>query len=275
MMLKFSANLSTLFQDRPLAERIAAARAAGFGAVEMWFPYDVPPDQLRATLHEHGLPMIGINSAPGNVGAGDWGLAADPRRRGAFVDSLHEAFEYARMIGCPNVHVMAGIVDSSISHAAAWDTYEANIDEACRIAAHHALTVMIEPLNAVDRPAYLLTRQRQAIALIEKLKRPNLKIMLDLFHVQRGEGNLIERMLASLPHAAHVQIADVPGRHEPGTGEINFRKVFDTLQAAGWNGWVGAEYFPLGGTEAGLGWMGSAADGTWHGQQIAAHRTAL
>jgi hydroxypyruvate isomerase len=262
-MLKFSANLSTLFQDRPLAERIAAARAAGFGAVEMWFPYDVPPSQLRDTLREHVLPMIGINTAPGNVGAGDWGLAADPRRRGTFVDSLHEAFEYAHTIGCPNVHVMAGIVDPSVSRDAAWDTYQANIDEACRIAAQHALTVMIEPLNAIDRPAYLLTRQQQAIALIDTLNRPNLKIMLDLFHLQRGEGNLIERMLASLRYAAHVQIADVPGRHEPGTGEINFGKVFGALQAAGWTGWIGAEYLPLdggkAGTEAGLGWMKSAA----------------
>jgi 2-dehydrotetronate isomerase len=256
-MLKFSANLSTLFQDRPLAERIAAARAAGFGAVEMWFPYDVPPARLRDTLREHDLPMIGINTAPGNVGAGDWGLAADPRRRGAFVESLQQAFEYARTIGCPNVHVMAGIVDPSVSHKTAWDTYQANIDDACKVAAQYALTVMIEPLNAIDRPAYLLTRQQQAIALIETLKRPNLKIMLDLFHLQRGEGNLIERMLTSLPYAAHVQIADVPGRHEPATGEINFRKVFDALQAAGWTGWVGAEYLPLGSTEAGLGWMES------------------
>jgi hydroxypyruvate isomerase len=254
-MLKFSANLSTLFQDRPLAERIAAARTAGFGAVEMWFPYEVPAARLRDTLREHGLPMIGINSAPGNVSAGDWGLAADPRRRSAFIESLHAAFEYAQVIGCPNVHVMAGIVDASVSHEAAWDTYQANIDEACNLAAQHALTVMIEPLNAIDRPAYLLTRQQQAIALIDTLKRPNLKIMLDLFHLQRGEGNLIERMLTSLPYAAHVQIADVPGRHEPGTGEIHFAKVFGALETAGWSGWVGAEYFPAEGTEAGLGWM--------------------
>jgi hydroxypyruvate isomerase len=256
-MFKFSANLSTLFQDRPLADRIAAARTAGFSAVEMWFPYNVPPAQLRDTLREHGVPMIGINTEAGNVNAGDWGLAADPGRRGAFIESLHEAFEYAQVIGCPNVHVMAGMVDASASHAVAWDTYQANIDEACRIAAQYALTVMIEPLNAVDRPAYLLTRQQQAIALIDTLKRPNLKIMLDLFHVQRGEGNLIERMLTSLPYAAHVQIADVPGRHEPGTGEINFAKVFEALQKAGWTGWIGAEYFPAGATEAGLGWMKS------------------
>ncbi|MDQ7979811.1 TIM barrel protein [Paraburkholderia sp. SARCC-3016] len=254
-MFKFSANLSTLFQDRPLAERIAAARASGFHAVEMWFPYDVPPARLRDTLLAHGLPMIGINTAPGNVNAGDWGLAADPRRRSAFIESLHEAFEYAQVIGCPNVHVMAGIVDASLSHEAAWDAYRANIDEACGMAARHALTVMIEPLNSVDRPTYLLTKQQQAIALIETLKRPNLKIMLDLFHVQRGEGNLIERMLASLPYAAHIQIADVPGRHEPGTGEINYPKVFEALQSAGWSGWIGAEYFPADGTQAGLGWM--------------------
>jgi hydroxypyruvate isomerase len=254
-MLKFSANLSTLFQDRPLLERLSAARAARFEAVEMWFPYEIPAATLHAALRDSGLEMIGINSAPGDVGAGDWGLAADPRRRSAFRDSVHEAVEYARAIGCPNVHVMAGIVDAAVGRDAAWDAYQANIDEACEIAAQHRVTVMIEPLNAVDRPAYLLNRQQQAIGLIETLQRPNLKIMLDLFHLQRGEGNLIERMRASLPYAAHVQLADVPGRHEPGTGEINFAKVFAELQAANWQGWVGCEYLPAAGTEAGLGWM--------------------
>jgi hydroxypyruvate isomerase len=258
-MLKFSANLSTLFQDRPLLERLPAARAAGFEAVEMWFPYEIEAATLHAALRDHGLDMIGINSAPGNVAAGDWGLAADPQRRDAFRDSVHEAIAYAHAIGCPNVHVMAGIVAAAVTREAAWDVYQANIDEACALAAQHGLTVMIEPLNAVDRPAYLLNRQQQAIGLIETLQRPNLKIMLVLFHLQRGEGNLIERMRASLPYAAHVQIADVPGRHEPGTGEINFPKVFAELDAAGWQGWVGCEYLPVAGTEAGLAWMQSLA----------------
>src|ERR1700754_127387 len=142
-MFKFSANLSTLYQDRPLPERIAAAQAAGFGAVEMWFPYEVPAGVFRAALREHALPMIGINTRPGNVSDGDWGLAADPRRRGAFVDSVHEAVEYADTIGCPNIHVMAGIVDPALPRDSAWDTYRANIDEACSVAAQRALTVMI------------------------------------------------------------------------------------------------------------------------------------
>ncbi|GAB2911668.1 hydroxypyruvate isomerase family protein [Paraburkholderia jirisanensis] len=258
-MLKFSANLSTLFQDRPLLERLTAARAAGFDAVEMWFPYEIPAATLHAAMRECNLEMVGINSAPGDVGAGDWGLAADPRRRSAFLESVHEAMEYAQAIGCPSVHVMAGIVDATVTREAAWDVYQTNIDEACEIAARRGLTVMIEPLNAIDRPAYLLNRQQQAIDLIDTLRRSNLKIMLDLFHLQRGEGNLIERMRASLPYAAHVQIADVPGRHEPGTGEINFANVFAALEAAQWQGWVGCEYLPAAGTEAGLGWMKAVA----------------
>lgn len=254
-MTRYSANLSTLFQDLPLRERFAAAAQAGFAAVEMWFPYEIPSNEMAAQLQKHALRCVGINSPAGDVSAGDWGLATDPDGVDAFCASVDQAMRYARDIDCPNVHVMAGIVPAHLSRAVAWALYETNIARACDIAQDYGRRVLIEPLNAVDRPTYLLNTQQQALHLVQTLQRDNLSIMLDLFHLQRGEGNLIEGMLRSLAHAAHVQIADVPGRHEPGTGEINFRNVFAAVAQADYKGWVGCEYLPLNSTQEGLSWM--------------------
>jgi hydroxypyruvate isomerase len=254
-MLRFSANLSTLFQDRPLLERLPAAKAAGFEAVEVWFPYEIDANRLADALATHGLVCVGINSPAGQVAAGDWGLATDPGQAVAFDTSIELAMRYAKTIDCPNVHVMAGQPGGHVDLAVAWETYRSSLQRAVEVAESHGRKPMIEPLNAIDRPRYLLQRQEQAISLIEEIGSSRLALMLDLFHLQRGEGNLIERMRRSLPYAAHVQIADVPGRHEPGTGEIHFENVFAELEKAGWAGWIGAEYLPLAGTLEGLGWM--------------------
>ncbi|MDO9406488.1 MAG: TIM barrel protein [Polaromonas sp.] len=254
-MLRFSANLSTLFQQLPLRERFSAAAAAGFEAVEVWFPYEIPASELAALLKDHGLVCVGINSPPGDVSQGDWGLALDRSRQNLFDDSVAQAMAYAEAIDCPNVHVMAGNRVAGVSEAQALQDYSASIERACAIARRHGRRVMVEPLNAVDRPTYFLTRQQQAIDLIDALQQDNLGLMLDLFHLQRGEGNLVERMRRSLPYAAHVQIADVPGRHEPGTGEINFPFVFAELERLGYDGWIGCEYLPAGDTVDGLGWL--------------------
>jgi hydroxypyruvate isomerase len=151
---------------------------------------------------------------------------------------------------------MSGIVPEGHSRVEAWDTYRQNIAVACQIARDHGRVVLVEPLNSVDRPAYLLHRQRQAIELIKSLNEPNnLAIMVDVYHVQREQGNIVECLLETLPYAGHIQIADVPGRHEPGTGEINFPFVFRELQHAGYDGWIGCEYFPAKSTLDGLGWI--------------------
>ncbi|PVX77128.1 hydroxypyruvate isomerase family protein [Paraburkholderia unamae] len=254
-MLRFSANLSTLFQELPLAERFEAAARAGFDAVELWFPYEIPAAQMRERLAAHGLRCVGINSAAGDVSRGDWGLAADPARRAEFDASVEQAFDYAQAIGCPSVHVMAGQIDAGAPRQSAWEHYVECMGAAADRAAARGLTVMVEPLNAIDRPRYLLNTQAQALELLGALNRPNLKIMLDLYHVQRGEGNLIERMRASLPHAAHVQIADNPGRHEPGTGEIRFESVFAELARSGYSGLIGCEYLPSGASVESFGWL--------------------
>lgn len=258
-MHRFSANLSTLFQHLPVRERFCAAAEAGFEAVEIWFPYEIPAYEMCDLLQTHGLQCVGINSPAGDVAAGDWGLALDPRHRGAFAQSVTQAMVYAEAISCPNVHVMAGNRLAGTSDSDAWRLYRSNIATACDIARTFGRQVMVEPLNAVDRPQYFLSRQDQAIALIEELQQENLGLMLDVFHLQRGEGNLMERMRKSLPYAVHVQIADVPGRHEPGTGEIRFDFVFAELRRLGYTGWIGCEYLPRADTVAGLGWMDAYA----------------
>lgn len=254
-MLRFSANLSTLFQDLPLRQRFEAASRNGFEAVELWFPYEIPATEMREILSRHKLTCVGINSPAGNVEQGDWGLAADPARRAEFEASAVQALEYADAIGCTHVHMMAGQKRPDLSFEAAWDNYLHAIATSCDIAGRFGITVMVEPLNRIDRPTYLLSTQAEALELIATLGRANLKLMLDIFHVQRGEGNLIERLRASLPHAGHVQIADNPGRHEPGTGEIAFDRVFQEIEASGYAGHVGCEYFPSGATEASFGWL--------------------
>ncbi|RYX97990.1 MAG: hydroxypyruvate isomerase [Comamonadaceae bacterium] len=254
-MLRFSANLSTLFQQLPFRERFAAAAEAGFKAVETWFPYEIPAGELSAILRDNGLACVGINSPAGDVANGDWGLALDTSRRPQFEQSVDTAMRYAEAIDCPNVHVMAGNRVAGVSEEQSMADYSASIALACDIARRHGRQVMVEALNVIDRPAYFLNRQDQALALIESLQVDNLGVMLDLFHVQRGEGNLVERMRKSLPHARHIQIADAPARHEPGTGEINFGFVFAELERLGYQGWIGCEYLPAGDTVAGLGWM--------------------
>jgi hydroxypyruvate isomerase len=254
-MLNFSANLSTLFQELPLASRFGAAARAGFEAVEVWFPYELASNDVAMLLAEHRLRCVGINSPAGNVMTGDWGLAADPGRVEDFTSSAEQAIAYAQEIGCSNVHIMAGLVGLQTDRKQAWENYLHCLDFACSLAAQASITIMIEPLNSIDRPRYLLNTQAQALEAIETLRKTNLRVMLDLFHLQRGEGNLIDRMMKSLPYAAHVQIADNPGRHEPGTGEINFDAVFRTLQDAGYSGYIGCEYLPLRTSETSFGWM--------------------
>ncbi|MDR5832328.1 TIM barrel protein [Caballeronia sp. LP006] len=254
-MLNFSANLSTLFQELPLASRFAAATHAGFNAVEVWFPYELASKEVAILLAEHRLQCVGINSPAGDVTAGDWGLAADPGKFEEFKTSAEQAIGYAREIGCSNVHIMAGLLAPQADRTVAWENYLQCIDFACLLAAQASITVMIEPLNSIDRPRYLLNTQAQALEAIETLGKTNLRVMLDLFHLQRGEGNLIERMKRSLPFAAHVQIADNPGRHEPGTGEVNFEAVFKALQDANYAGYIGCEYLPLRTSEESFEWM--------------------
>ncbi|TAG45394.1 MAG: hydroxypyruvate isomerase [Betaproteobacteria bacterium] len=253
--MKFSANLSILFTEVPFLERFKLAAAHGFKAVEFWFPYEWKASDIQAELSANDLVLIGLNTAPGNAAAGDWGLTVQRDRQAEFRDGVHLAFEYASALNCGNVHVMAGFPAAGTSHEQTEQVYQDNI----RYAAGHAATlgknVLIEPLNPIDRPGYWLSRQSHARSVVEALGLPNVKIMFDLYHVQMTEGRIASTLLANLPHIGHIQIADVPGRGEPGTGEINYPYLFDVIEKSGYSGWVGCEYKPVSGSIQGLSWM--------------------
>ncbi|MCI5076318.1 TIM barrel protein [Oricola sp.] len=244
--MKLSANLGFLWKDLPLPDAIRAAHWAGFDAVECHFPYDVPVDAVNAALAETGLPMLGLNTRKG--AADEFGLAAMPGREEEARAAIAEAIDYARAIGCRNVHVMAGK-----SGAEGDAVFRANLDYACELAGD--ITILIEPINARDVPGYHLATLEQAADLVISLGHPNLKIMADCYHVQIMGGDLVRRIERHLPLIGHIQFAAVPSRGEPGSGELNYRWVLRALGTLGYDGWFGAEYRPAGPTENELGWM--------------------
>jgi hydroxypyruvate isomerase len=252
---RFAANLAYLFTERPFMERFGAARAAGFGAVELQFPYDNAPSVVKAELERHGLAMLGINTPPGSPG-GESGVAAMPGRDAEFAALFQHALDYAVAIGGRQIHVMAGKVPPD-RRPAAEGVFLKNLSLAAGLAATKGITLLIEPINPRDRPDYYLNRIEHAADIVAKVGQPNLRIQFDFYHVQIVGGDLIRRFEKFLPLIGHVQIAAVPSRHEPDEGEVNYREVFAALDSLGYAGFVAAEYRPRGRTEDGLGWIRS------------------
>jgi hydroxypyruvate isomerase len=250
-MTRLAANLQLLFADRPFIERFAAAAAAGFEAVEVQFPYEVPAEALRAELDRLGLVMLGLNTATGQPG--EFGLAAVPGREAEFAGLFDQALHYAKVMGATAIHCMAGVAPAA-QRAEAQDTFVRNLTMAAEKAAEAGLTILIEPLNLRDRPGYFLSNTDHAAEIIAAVKRPNVKMMFDCYHIQIMQGDLIKRLEKHLPDIGHVQVAAVPSRAEPDEGELNFPAILAALDAMGYAGWVGAEYNPRGRTEDGLGW---------------------
>ena len=255
--MKFSANLGFLWNDRPLPEAIRAAKAAGFDAVECHWPYVIPADEVKAALDETGLRMLGLNTRRGDVGAGDNGMSAIPGREAEAREAIDEAIAYATAIDTPNIHVMAGFAAGD----AARRTFVANLQYACDQAAPHGITILVEPLNKYDAPGYFLATTDQALAIIEAVGAPNLKLMFDCYHVQLMEGDLTHRIAALLPSIGHIQFASVPDRGAPDHGEINYDHVFRVISDLGYTAPLGAEYKPAGNTDDTLGWLKSRASG--------------
>ncbi|RAI34840.1 hydroxypyruvate isomerase family protein [Rhodoplanes serenus] len=253
-MPRFSANLGFLFADRPHGERIAAAAVAGFPAVEMHWPYEVPAATLRTALDRAGVRMLGINTPVGDRARGDNGLAAVPGREAEFAAAFDLALSYAVALGGTAVHCMAGVVPPDRRDAAE-RTYVANLTAAADKAAAAGKTILIEPLNPRDAPGYFLADVDQAAAIVQATGRANVKIMFDCYHVQIVGGDVIRRFECVRPLVGHVQIAAVPSRAEPDEGELAYPAILAAFEAAGWDGFVGAEYKPRGRTEDGLGWM--------------------
>ena len=252
-MPRFAANLGYLFTERPLIERFAAAKAAGFDAVELQMIYDHAPSALKAAIDQASLTVLGVNTPPGQAPGGDAGVAAIPGREQEFAALFRQALDYAAVIGGCQIHCLAGKVPPE-QRPAAEAVFIGNIARAAALAAEQNITVLIEPINPRDRPDYFLNRPEHAADIIAKIGRPNVRIQFDFYHVQILGGDLIKRFEKHLPVIGHVQIAAVPTRHEPDEGEVNFPYVFEALERLRYTGWIGCEYRPRATTEEGLGW---------------------
>ena len=254
-MPKFAANLSFIFQEVRFLDRFAAAAACGFKAVEYLTPYEHQPEVIAGQLNRHGLEQALFNMPPGDWVAGERGIGALVGREQQFRDGVEQALVYAKATKCRLLHAMAGVLPAGHDGAEAERIYVANLQFAAERLAGEGVTVVIEPINTRDIPGYFLNTTTQAMYLIERVGRPNLKLQLDLYHVQIMEGDLAHRVRALSGHYPHVQIAGNPGRHEPDIGEINYPYLFDLLDELGYAGWIGCEYRPKGETRAGLGWV--------------------
>jgi len=251
---RFAANLSMMFNEVPFLERFAAARSAGFEGVEFLFPYDFPAVELRRRLADHGLTQVLFNMAPGDWSKGERGIASIPGRQAEFRETVKQALDYAAALDCRQVHSMAGIVPAGLSVTTATAVYAANLAWATEQAGPAGVRLVIEPINHRDMPGYFLNTQAQGAAIIEAMGGARRGLQFDLYHVQITEGDITRRMEQFLPIIAHMQIADVPARNEPGTGEIAWPYIFRRIDELGYQGWIGCEYRPAGETVAGLTW---------------------
>lgn len=266
--LKFAANLSWLYNEYAFLDRFDAAAQDGFAGVECLFPHEHSRQAIQARLHSHGLQMVLFNAAPGDWQAGDRGLACRPEQEQAFRDSIMAALDLAQALQCPRVHVMAGLSEGRKHNNAAllaseWACYEARLHWAIAQASTAKVTLMIEPINPIDMPGYLLQTQADAHALVSRMASPYLQVQMDLYHCQRLEGNALALLDTYLPtgRVGHLQIAGVPSRHEPDVGSLDCPAFFQTLLRLNYEGWIGAEYRPQdntpGGTRRGLQWLQS------------------
>ena len=259
-MPRFAANLTMMYGEYPFPNRFAAAAADGFSAVEYLFPYEYPANDLARWLREHGLVQVLLNAPPGNFAAGERGLAALPGKEAEFRAGLHTALDYAQTLGCPRVHVMAGIQPRGVERSAMRGTFRANLAWAAELAAPAGIELLIEPINTRDMPGYFLNRQDEAHALVNEIGNPALKVQMDLYHCQIVEGDVsikLRKYLASSgeKNVGHIQIASVPDRNEPDRGELNYEYLFDLIDELGYDGWIGCEYRPRAGTSEGLAWL--------------------
>ena len=254
-MPRFSANLSMLFSEHDFLDRFDAAARAGFKGVEYIAPYDHEPETVAARLKKNGLSQVLFNLPPGDWGKGERGIAVLPDRVEEFRQGIDTAITYAKALGCPQVNCLAGIAPAGASPDVLEEVFVGNLKYAADRLEQAGIRLLIEPINTRDIPGFFLTGTRQALAIIDRVGSKNLFLQYDIYHMQIMEGDLARTIEANLGRIAHIQLADNPGRHEPGTGEINYPFLYDHLDRIGYAGWVGAEYKPKAGTEAGLGWF--------------------
>jgi hydroxypyruvate isomerase len=253
-MPKFAANLTMLFNEVPFLDRFDAAAKAGFQGVEYLFPYDFEPADLVERLKRNGLTQVLHNLPAGDWAAGERGIAVLPDRQDEFREGVDKAIKYATALGCKQVNILAGIA-KDVDPADAKRVFVENLKFAAPKLKDAGLKLLIEMINTRDIPGFYLTSTKQALQILDEVGSDNLYLQYDLYHMQIMEGDLARTIEANLPKIAHIQLADNPGRNEPGTGEINYPFIFQFLDRIGYEGWVGAEYKPKGETTAGLGWL--------------------
>jgi hydroxypyruvate isomerase len=253
-MTKLAANLTMLYNEVDFLDRFDAAAQSGFEGVEFLFPYAFPQDALAERLHKNRLTQVLHNLPAGDWAAGERGIACHPDRVGEFQDGVGRAIDYATRLGCRQVNCLAGIAPKGVAAEAARATLVANLRFAADKLGAAGIRLLIEPINTYDIPGFFLSRTQQALDIIEDTGSPNLFLQYDIYHMQRMEGELANTIKANLGAIAHIQLADNPGRNEPGTGEINYRFLFGFLDAIGYDGWIGCEYKPKTTTLAGLDW---------------------
>jgi len=254
-MMKFSANLSMLFTEVDFLDRFEKAATNGFEAVEYMFPYDWPAEQLLEHLQRNNLSQVLFNLPVNEWAAGVRGIACLPGRDQEFQENVGRALAYAKVLQCPRLNCLVGLTPEGEDPDRVEQTLVDNLRFAANELAQENITLLVEALNSRDIPGFHLVGSQQAIDLIEATGRTNIKFQYDIYHMQRMEGELINTMAAIMDRIGHIQLADNPGRHEPGSGEINFGNVFKAIDQAGYDGWIGCEYIPAGDTEAGLGWL--------------------
>jgi hydroxypyruvate isomerase len=253
-MPRFSANLSMLFTEVPFLDRFARAAQAGFEAVEFMFPYAHSPQEIKARLDATGLKAVLHNLPAGDWDGGERGIACDPARVAEFRAGVAQGVAYATALGVPQLNCLAGKAPAGADDALLRHTLVGNLRFTAAALHQAGLRLLVEPINRYDMPGFYLQRTAQALSVLDEVGAPNAFVQYDVYHAQRTEGELAATLERHLARIGHIQIADNPGRHEPGTGEINYPFLFQHLDRIGYQGWVGAEYRPAAATEAGLGW---------------------
>jgi hydroxypyruvate isomerase len=257
-MPKFAANLTMLFNEVPFLDRFERAAKAGFDAVEFLFPYAYKADEIKSRLEANGLKLVLHNLPAGDWDAGERGIGCLPDRVDEFRDGVAKAIDYAGALGVKQLNCLAGKAPLGASAQTLRQTFVANLQYAATALRKAGIKLLIEPINTFDIPGFYLCRSVQALSIIDDVASDNLYLQYDIYHAQRMEGELAATLEKNLPRIAHVQIADNPGRNEPGTGEINCGFLFAHLDRIGYSGWVGCEYKPATTTEAGLRWLSAA-----------------
>jgi len=254
-MVQFASNLSMMFNEVDFLDRFSAAAKAGFRGVEYLFPYDFTADEISARLMDNDLKQVLFNTPAGDWDAGERGLACNPGRIDEFRDGVAKAIEYAKVLECDQLHCMAGLTPEGADAGAVRSTYVDNLRFASAQMGKAGIKCLMEMINTRDIPGFYLNTSAQAEEIMAEVASDNLYIQYDIYHMQIMEGDLCPTMERLLPKIAHMQLADTPGRNEPGTGEINYPFIFAHLDRIGYQGWIGCEYKPAGTTTDGLGWM--------------------